>query len=61
MMYRAKEAKQSDQPRLYRIVKEVSHLAKLPMPKVYIIPSNSSNAFATYVITTLLSQQQKEF
>ncbi|MEK6943090.1 MAG: zinc metalloprotease HtpX [Nanoarchaeota archaeon] len=47
MMYRAKEAKQSDQPRLYRIVKEVSHLAKLPMPKVYIIPSNSSNAFAT--------------
>ena len=62
MMYRAKEAKQSDQPRLYRIVKEVSHLAKLPMPKVYIIPSNSSNAFATYRNqTTLLSQQQKEF
>ena len=47
MMYRAKEAKQSDNPRLYRIVKEVSHLAKLPMPKVYIIPSNSPNAFAT--------------
>ena len=46
-MYRAKEAKQSDYPKLYKIVKEVSNLSNLPMPKVYIIPTNSPNAFAT--------------
>ncbi len=47
MMYRAKEAKRSEYPGLYRMVKEVAHLAGIPMPKVYIIPSDSPNAFAT--------------
>ena len=47
MMYRAKEAKQSEFPELYKIVKEVAKLNELPMPKVYVIPSNSPNAFAT--------------
>ncbi len=46
-MYRAKEAKQSEYPKLYKIVKEVSKLSNLPMPKVYVIPSEQSNAFAT--------------
>ncbi|MBW2978121.1 zinc metalloprotease HtpX [Candidatus Woesearchaeota archaeon] len=46
-MYRAKEIKENDEPELYRIVKEVAHLAKLPMPKVYIIPTENPNAFAT--------------
>ena len=46
-MYRAKEAKQSDYPKLYKIVKEVSNLSNLPMPKVYVIPTNSPNAFTT--------------
>ena len=46
-MYRAKEAKESEHPKLYKIVKEVSRLSGLPMPKVYVIPANSSNAFAT--------------
>lgn len=46
-MYRAKEAKQSEYPKLYKIVKEVSKLSSLPMPKVYVIPTNSPNAFAT--------------
>ncbi len=46
-MYRAKEAKQKDYPKLYKAVKEVSKLSSLPMPKVYIIPTNSPNAFAT--------------
>ena len=46
-MYRAKEAKQSDYPKLYKIVKEISKLSDVPMPKVYIIPTNSPNAFAT--------------
>lgn len=46
-MYRAKEAKQSEQPKLFKVVKEVARLSNLPMPKVYIIPTNSPNAFAT--------------
>ena len=46
-MYRAKEAKQFEYPKLYKAVREVSKLAGLPMPKVYIIPSEQSNAFAT--------------
>ncbi|MBI2658069.1 zinc metalloprotease HtpX [Candidatus Woesearchaeota archaeon] len=46
-MYRAKEAKQSEYPKLFKIVKEVAKLSNLPMPKVYVIPTNSPNAFAT--------------
>jgi heat shock protein HtpX len=46
MMYRAKEAKQSEYPKLYKVVKELSKLSNLPMPKVYVIPSEQSNAFA---------------
>jgi heat shock protein HtpX len=46
-MYRAKEAKQAEYPKLYKIVKEVAKLTGLPMPKVYVIPTNSPNAFAT--------------
>lgn len=45
-MYKAKEARQSERPKLYKIVKEVSNLSDLPMPKVYVIPSEQSNAFA---------------
>ena len=45
--YRAKEINEKDDPRFYKIVKEVAHLANIPMPKVYIIPSASPNAFAT--------------
>ena len=46
-MYRAKEVKESEYPKLYGIVKEVAKLSNLPMPKVYVIPTNSPNAFAT--------------
>ena len=46
-MYRAKQAKESEYPKLYKIVKEVSHLSGLPMPKVYVIKREKSNAFAT--------------
>ncbi|MBI1934963.1 zinc metalloprotease HtpX [Candidatus Woesearchaeota archaeon] len=46
-MYRAKEAKESEYPKLYKIVKEVARLSNLPMPKVYVMPTNSPNAFAT--------------
>lgn len=46
MMYRAKEVTDKNH-QLYKIVKEVSELAKLPMPKVYIINMPSPNMFAT--------------
>jgi heat shock protein HtpX len=46
-MYQAKEVKQGQAPRLFKIIKEVTELAQIPMPRVYIIPSDASNAFAT--------------
>ncbi|MBU2561281.1 MAG: zinc metalloprotease HtpX [Nanoarchaeota archaeon] len=46
-MYKAKEAKESQHPDLFKTVREVAKLANIPMPKVYIIPSDSPNAFAT--------------
>lgn len=46
-MYGAKEIKENDYPKLYRLVKEVVQLAKIPMPKLYIIHTSTPNAFAT--------------
>jgi heat shock protein HtpX len=46
-MYRAKPIVESDNPRLFRIVRSVSQMAGMPMPRVYILPSASPNAFAT--------------
>ncbi len=46
-MYRAKPITESENPRLYGIVRSVSQMAGIPMPKVYIIPSASPNAGAT--------------
>jgi len=47
MSYRAKEATEEEAPRLYAIVRKLSAQAELPMPKVYVIPGESPNAFAT--------------
>jgi len=44
-MYRAQEVGTGH--RLYNIVERLSRQAQLPMPKVYIIPDPSPNAFAT--------------
>jgi len=44
-MYRAQEVGPGD--RLYSIVERLSRQANLPMPRVYIIPDASPNAFAT--------------
>lgn len=46
-MHRAKEIKREDSKELFHMVEQLAHKAKLPMPKVYIIPSPSPNAFAT--------------
>jgi heat shock protein HtpX len=46
-MYRAQEVTETEAPVLYRIVRRLSQKAGMPMPKVYIIPDESPNAFAT--------------
>lgn len=46
-MYRAKPVTESDAPELYSIVRNLVQKAGMPMPKVYIIPDSSPNAFAT--------------
>jgi heat shock protein HtpX len=46
-MYGAQEIERSDNPAFYDMVQLLAHKAALPMPKVYIIPDQSPNAFAT--------------
>ena len=46
-MYGASEILERDSPTYYDIVRELTANAKLPMPRMYIIPTNSMNAFAT--------------
>jgi heat shock protein HtpX len=46
-MYRATEASRSQAPELYEIVQGLVQRAGLPMPKLYIIPQDAPNAFAT--------------
>lgn len=43
----AKEIKKQDNPRLYRIVENLSITNGMPMPKVYVIDDPAPNAFAT--------------
>ncbi len=46
-MYRAKEIMEVDAPELFSIVADLAQRASVPMPRVYIIPSDAPNAFAT--------------
>jgi len=46
-MYRAKEIKRSQNPKLYRIVEKVAEEADIPKPKVYMVDTDVPNAFAT--------------
>lgn len=46
-MYKAKEVTTRDNPELLRIVENLAISAGLPMPRVYVIPESSPNAFAT--------------
>ena len=44
---RAKEVAPQDQPRLHNIVEGLSIAAGIPKPRVYVIPEQAPNAFAT--------------
>ncbi|MBI2986944.1 MAG: zinc metalloprotease HtpX [Deltaproteobacteria bacterium] len=46
-MYQAREVGLDESPELHRIVQNLTLRAQLPMPKLYVIPSESPNAFAT--------------
>jgi heat shock protein HtpX len=46
-MYKAQEVSEGEAPELYSIVATLAQRASLPMPRVYIIESDSPNAFAT--------------
>ena len=46
-MYRAKPVTQAQAPELYAIVQHLTQRAKIPMPRLYVIPNESPNAFAT--------------
>jgi len=46
-MYNAREVGPQDGPELYGMVQELCRRANLPMPKVYVIPQEAPNAFAT--------------
>jgi heat shock protein HtpX len=46
-MYGARQVGEAEAPMLYRIVHNLALRARMPMPKLYIIPSDAANAFAT--------------
>jgi heat shock protein HtpX len=46
-MYGGQEIHEQDDPELYGIVKGLAQQNQMPMPRLYLIPSESPNAFAT--------------
>jgi heat shock protein HtpX len=46
-MYGAQEVNESPAPQFHALVRRLAQQAGLPMPKVYIIPTDTPNAFAT--------------
>ncbi|MBA3913455.1 MAG: zinc metalloprotease HtpX [Acidobacteriales bacterium] len=45
--YRAQPVTREQLPRVYNVVERMTQKIGLPMPKIYVIPSDSPNAFAT--------------
>jgi heat shock protein HtpX len=45
--YRAQAVTREQLPRVYQVVERLTQKAGLPMPKIYVIPTESPNAFAT--------------
>jgi heat shock protein HtpX len=46
-MYKAQEVSESSAPDLYNLVRNLALKAGLPMPRIFIIPEEAPNAFAT--------------
>jgi heat shock protein HtpX len=46
-MYRAQPVTREQLPRVYNVVERLTQRIGLPMPKIYVIPTPSPNAFAT--------------
>ena len=46
-MYKAQPATREQLPRVYSVVEQMTQRFGLPMPKIYVIPTESPNAFAT--------------
>jgi heat shock protein HtpX len=46
-MYRAQPATREELPRVYETVERLTQKVGIPMPKIYVIPTDSPNAFAT--------------
>ncbi len=46
-MYHAQEVTEAEAPELWRMVSDLAKRAAIPMPRVYIIPEQTPNAFAT--------------
>ena len=46
-MYHAQEVSENEAPEIFSLVRNLALKASLPMPKVYIIPEGTPNAFAT--------------
>jgi heat shock protein HtpX len=46
-MYRAQPVTREQLPRIYSVVEQLTQKAGLPMPKLFVIPTESPNAFAT--------------
>jgi heat shock protein HtpX len=47
MMYRAKEISEQEGKDIYKIVRNLTTKANIPMPKIYMLPIGVPNAFAT--------------
>ncbi len=46
-LYKAKEVSPKEAPELHRMVEDLSQRAMIPKPRVYVMPSDTPNAFAT--------------
>lgn len=46
-LYKARAVTRDESPELYRMVSRLAERANLPMPRIYVIPQDSPNAFAT--------------